>query len=123
MFALLRRAIFRWWVKPKRVIGDTISGPAENIRELEESGIRAYVSHVGPEGELLRRDKTKWARRVRLLLSEEHLANLEPSELPATLWAINDARWDLCSRRIASGFPVTNLARAYPAPICSTVGK
>jgi len=29
------------------------------------------------------------------LLTEEHLANLEQSEQPATLWAINDARWDL----------------------------
>ncbi len=43
MLPLLRRAIFRWRVKPKRVIADTTYGTAENIRELEESGIRAYV--------------------------------------------------------------------------------
>ncbi len=43
MLPLLRRAIFRWRVKPKRVIGDTTYGTAANIRELEESGIRAYV--------------------------------------------------------------------------------
>src|SRR5690348_16775730 len=30
-------------VKPQRVIADTTYGTADNIRELEESGIRAYV--------------------------------------------------------------------------------
>src|SRR5260370_27001440 len=29
------------------------------------------------------------------LLTEEHLAQLEAPEQPATLWASNDARWDL----------------------------
>jgi len=43
MLPLLRRAMFRWRLKPKRVIADTTYGTAENIRELEESGIRAYV--------------------------------------------------------------------------------
>ncbi len=43
MLPLLRRAMFRWRVKPKQVIADTTYGTAENIRELEESGIRAYV--------------------------------------------------------------------------------
>jgi len=43
MLPLLRRAIFRWRVRPKQVVADTTYGTAENIRELEESGIRAYV--------------------------------------------------------------------------------
>jgi hypothetical protein len=43
MLPLLRRAMFRWRVKPRRVIADTTYGTAENICELEESGIRAYV--------------------------------------------------------------------------------
>jgi transposase len=43
MLPLLRRAIFRWRVKPRHVIADTTYGTADNIRELEESGIRAYV--------------------------------------------------------------------------------
>jgi Transposase DDE domain/Transposase domain (DUF772) len=43
LLPLLRRAIFRWRVKPQRVIADTTYGTADNIRELEESGIRAYV--------------------------------------------------------------------------------
>jgi transposase len=40
---LLRRAMFRWRVHPRQVVADTTYGTAENIRELEESGIRAYV--------------------------------------------------------------------------------
>ncbi len=43
MLALLRRAIFRWRIKPKRVIADTTYGTTENIRALEESGIRSYL--------------------------------------------------------------------------------
>jgi hypothetical protein len=43
MLPLLRRAMFRWKVRPKQVVGDTTYGTAENIPELEESGIRAYV--------------------------------------------------------------------------------
>ncbi|MCA1668272.1 MAG: IS1182 family transposase [Thermomicrobia bacterium] len=39
----LRRVMFRWRVRPKRVIADTTYGTVENIRALEESGIRAYV--------------------------------------------------------------------------------
>jgi transposase len=43
MLAMLRRVMFRWRVKPKRVIADTTYGTAENIRALEDAGIRAYV--------------------------------------------------------------------------------
>jgi hypothetical protein len=43
MLPLLRRAMFRWKVRPKQVIADTTYGTAENIREIEESGIRAYT--------------------------------------------------------------------------------
>jgi len=43
MLPLLRRAMFRWRVKPKRVIADTTYGTTDNIRQLEDSGIRAYV--------------------------------------------------------------------------------
>jgi transposase len=43
MLPLLRRAMFRWRVKPQRVIADTTYGTTDNIRALEESGIRAYV--------------------------------------------------------------------------------
>lgn len=43
MLPLLRRAMFRWRVKPQRVIGDTTYRTTDNIREPEASGIRAYV--------------------------------------------------------------------------------
>ncbi len=44
MLDQLRRVIFRWRVKPKRIIADTTYGTIDNIRALEgEEGIRAYV--------------------------------------------------------------------------------
>jgi hypothetical protein len=43
MLPLLRRAMFRWRMKPQRVIADTTYGTTDNVRELEQSGIRAYV--------------------------------------------------------------------------------
>jgi transposase len=43
MLDQLRRVIFRWRVRPKRVIADTTDGTIDNIRAWEESGIRAYV--------------------------------------------------------------------------------
>jgi hypothetical protein len=39
----LRRAIFRWKLRPKRLIADTTYGTVANIRALEEQGIRAFV--------------------------------------------------------------------------------
>src|SRR3954470_19816220 len=46
---LLWRARFRWHVRLKRAIGDSTYGTVDNIRALEEAGIRAYVplSDVG----------------------------------------------------------------------------
>ncbi|MDQ6833269.1 MAG: IS1182 family transposase [Chloroflexota bacterium] len=44
MLDQLRRVIFRWRVRPERVIADTTYGTIENIRVLEgDEGIRAYV--------------------------------------------------------------------------------
>jgi hypothetical protein len=40
---LLWRVRFRWHVHPQRAVGDTAYGTAENIRALEDAGIRAYV--------------------------------------------------------------------------------
>ena len=39
----LRRAIFRWKLRPERLIADTMYGTIENIRDLEEQGIHAFV--------------------------------------------------------------------------------
>jgi hypothetical protein len=43
MLHLLWRVRFRWRLRPRRAIGDTTYGTAENIRALDEAGIRAYV--------------------------------------------------------------------------------
>ena len=44
MLDQLRRVLFRWRVRPKRVIADTTYGTIDNIRALEsEEGICAYV--------------------------------------------------------------------------------
>jgi transposase len=40
---LLHRACFRWHLHPTRVVGDAKYGTIENIRTLEDAGIRAYV--------------------------------------------------------------------------------
>ena len=40
---LLWRAQFRWHLHPERAIGDATYGTVDNIRALEEAGIRAYV--------------------------------------------------------------------------------
>lgn len=43
MLPLLRRVQFRWQLDPKRVVADTTYGTVENVRALEESGIRAAL--------------------------------------------------------------------------------
>lgn len=43
MQGVLRRVRFRWHLHPEQVVGDTTYGTMENIRALEDDGIRAYV--------------------------------------------------------------------------------
>jgi transposase len=43
MLDLLRRVQFRYHLHPQRAIADTTYGTVENIRALEDAGIRAYV--------------------------------------------------------------------------------
>jgi hypothetical protein len=43
MLDLLQRVRFRWHLHPKRAGGDAKYGTIENIRALEDAGIRAYV--------------------------------------------------------------------------------
>ena len=43
MLDLLWRVRFRWKLHPRRAVGDTTYGTADNIRALEDAGIRAYV--------------------------------------------------------------------------------
>ena len=43
MLDLLRRVVFRRRLRPNKIIADTTYGTIENIRAVEEMGIRAYV--------------------------------------------------------------------------------
>jgi hypothetical protein len=43
MLDLLWRARFRWKLRPRQVTGDTTYGTIENIKAIEDAGIRAYV--------------------------------------------------------------------------------
>ncbi len=43
MVDLVWRVRFRWRLRPERVVGDTTYGTIENIRALEDAGIRAYM--------------------------------------------------------------------------------
>jgi hypothetical protein len=108
MLPLLRRAMFRWRVKPRRVIADTTYGTAENIRELEESGIRAYTpladwdrraDYYGPsqftydtehdvyrcpQGETLRRETAKYTERVVVYRAAPTICNACPVKAACT---------------------------------------
>lgn len=43
MLDLLWRVCFRWRIRPRQVTGDTTYGTLENIKAIEDAGIRAYV--------------------------------------------------------------------------------
>jgi transposase len=43
MLDLLRRVCFRWRLQPKQVTGDTKYGTIENIKAIEDAGMRAYI--------------------------------------------------------------------------------
>jgi transposase len=46
---LTRRVCFRWGLRPKRAIGDGAYGTGENLRMLDDAGIRAYMPVVERE--------------------------------------------------------------------------
>ena len=88
MLDLLHRVRFRYHLHPKRAVGDTTYGTVDNIRALEDEGIRAYVplpnfdertpyfgashftydperdEHRCPQGQPLRRLKAKYTEEV-----------------------------------------------------------
>jgi len=43
MLDLLWRSHFRWRIRPRQVTGDTTYGTLENIKAIEDAGIRAYL--------------------------------------------------------------------------------
>jgi transposase len=46
---LTRRVCFRWQMRPERAIADTAYGTGENLRLLEDMGMRAYIPVVDGE--------------------------------------------------------------------------
>lgn len=108
MLPLLRRAIFRWKVRPEQVVADTTYGTAENIREIEESGIRAYTpladwdrraDYYGPslftydaerdvyhcpQGESLRRQKANYTERKFVYRADAAVCNACPVKAACT---------------------------------------
>jgi transposase len=108
MLDLLWRARFRWKVHPKRAVGDTTYGTAENIQALEEAGIRAYVPlpdidertpYVGvshfrydaerdeyrcPQGHALRRVKAKYTEAVVVYRAAAAVCNACPLKARCT---------------------------------------
>ena len=99
MLDQLRRVQFRWRLRPARVVADTTYGTVENIRALEDQGIRAYVplpdfdhrtpyfggdrftyeaegdAYRCPAGHLLRRRKAKNADEVVVYQAEAATCN------------------------------------------------
>jgi transposase len=109
MLLMLRRTMFRWRVKPQRVIADTTYGTAENIREIEESGIRAHTPladwdrradyfgpslftcnaeqdiYLCPQGEVLRRQKVdRTARKIVRYQADAAVCNACPVKAACT---------------------------------------
>jgi hypothetical protein len=108
MLPMLRRVMFRWRVKPKQVIADTTYGTADNIWEIEESGIRAYTpladwdrraEYFGPsqfiydaerdiyrcpQGESLRLRKAKYTERKFVYSADAAVCNACPVKAACT---------------------------------------
>ena len=108
MLDLLQRVRFRWKVHPRRAVGDAKYGTIENIRALEDAGIRAYVprpdlgerpSAFGaarftydadrdeyrcPQGHPLRRVKRKDTEAVVVYQALAAICNAGPLKAPCT---------------------------------------
>jgi transposase len=108
MLDLLWRVRFRWRLRPERAVGDTAYGMAENIRALEEAGIRAYVplpdfdhrtpfygasrfsydaerdEYRCPQGQPLRRRRAKYTEEVVVYRADAATCNACPVKAACT---------------------------------------
>jgi len=109
MLDLLRRVMFRWRLRPRRVIADTTYATIENIRALEgEEEIRAYMPlpdwehqrdyygpgqftydtqqdvYVCPEGALLRPSRQEWKAEKTEYRAEAAICNACPVKAACT---------------------------------------
>jgi len=104
---MLWRACFRWQVRPDQVTGDTTYGTVENIVEVEDQKIRAYVplpdwdrtafygssrfaydaerdEYRCPDGQILRRRKTKHTEGVVVYRADAATCNACPLKAACT---------------------------------------
>jgi transposase len=104
---MLWRACFRWQIHPRQVTGDTTYGTVENIVEVENQQIRAYVplpdwertafygasrftyeperdEYRCPNGQVLRRRKTKHTEGVVVYRAEAATCNACPLKAACT---------------------------------------
>jgi hypothetical protein len=108
MLDLLRRVSFRWRLRPERAVADTTYGTVENIKALEDAGIRAYVplpdldertpyygaSHFRydaerdeyrcPRGQPLRRRKASYTQEVAIYQAAAAACNACPLKAACT---------------------------------------
>ncbi len=107
MLDLLWRSRFRWKLWPRQVTGDTTYGTIENIRAVEDAGIRAYVPladwdrtpyygpsrftydpvgdrYLCPQGEPLRRYTAKYTQEVWVYRASPDVCNACPVKAECT---------------------------------------
>ena len=108
MLDLLWRVRFRWKLRPKRAVGDTTYGTAENIGALDAAGIRAYLplpnwdertpyypasqfrydaerdAYRCPQGQSLARDTAKYTEGVVAYRAEATICNACPVKSACT---------------------------------------
>src|SRR3712207_6048146 len=105
---MLWRARFRWQIHPRQVTGDTTYGTVENIVEVEDQHVRAYVplpdfdqrtpfygasrftyhperdEYRCPEGQVLRRRKVKYTEGVVVYRADAAACNACPLKAACT---------------------------------------
>jgi len=108
MLDLLWRVRFRWKLRPRQVTGDTTYGTIENIKDIEDARIRAYVplpdwehmtpfygpskftydaahdQYVCPQGQPLRRLRTEYQAQKVEYLAEAATCNACPLKAQCT---------------------------------------
>jgi hypothetical protein len=108
MLDLARWTRFRWHLRPKQATGDTTYGTLDNIKALEEDGIKAYVPlpdwsertafygardfnylpgrdlYLCPQGQELRRARTKYTESVHVYQARAEVCNACPVKSACT---------------------------------------
>jgi transposase len=112
MLDLARWVRFRWRLRPKQATGDTTYGTLENIKGLEDDGIKAYIplpdwskrtalygaqrfayrperdAYLCPQGQELPRARTKYTESVHVYQGRAGVCNACPAK-PACTHSVN----------------------------------